>query len=62
MKLHAAETFERGDVVRVSNGPFTSFNAVVMEVDEDRSCLKLEVTIYGRATPAELEFGQVEKL
>ena len=62
MRRGAADVFERGDVVRVSSGPFASFNAVVEEVDEERARLKLEVTVYGRATPVELEFGQVEKL
>ena len=62
MKMAAAEVFERGDIVRVSSGPFTSFNGVVEEVDEDQSRLRLEVTIYGRTAPVELEFGQVQKL
>jgi transcriptional antiterminator NusG len=54
--------FEKNESVRISEGPFATFTGVVDEVNEDRETLKVMVTIFGRSTPVELEFGQVEKI
>ena len=55
-------SFENGDQVRINEGPFASFNGVVDDVNLDRNTLKVMVTIFGRSTPVELDFLQVEKL
>jgi transcriptional antiterminator NusG len=54
--------FQKNESVRITEGPFANFNGVVDDVNEDRETLKVMVTIFGRSTPVELDFGKVEKI
>ena len=56
------QRFSKGEVVAIKDGPFKSFNGTIEEVDTDRAILKITVEIFGRNTPIELEYGQVEKI
>jgi len=58
----ASVSFEVGENVRVADGPFASFSGVIEQIDEARSRVKVAVSIFGRAAPVELEFGQIETI
>ena len=61
-QVHVRQSFNVGDVVKISEGPFASFSGTIKEIDLEREKLRVEVQIFGRSTPVEVNFLQVEKV